>query len=200
MLTITALFDDYTDAAAAVRELEAAGLPPSDIAIVANDAHGRHAAGKAAHVGQEAEVGLEVGATVGGVGGLLAGLGLLAIPGLGPVVAAGWLAATIVGAVGGGVIGAAAGGLVGALTSAGVSEEDAHAYAEGVRRGGTLVTVRVADPMASSTRDILTTRQSVDMAARRAAYRQEGWLRFDESSPIYNADQVSAEQARYRRM
>ena len=57
---------------------------------------------------------------------------MLAIPGLGPVVAAGWLASTLVGAG----IGAAAGGLTGSLTDVGVSHEDAYAYAEGVRRGG----------------------------------------------------------------
>ena len=78
---------------------------------------------------------------VSGTAGLLAGLGLLAIPGLGPVVAAGWLAATAVGAA----AGAATGGVVGALTEAGVSREDADSYAEGVRRGGTLVSARVAD-------------------------------------------------------
>jgi hypothetical protein len=65
---------------------------------------------------------------VGGAVGLLAGLGLLAIPGIGPVVAAGWLVSTAAGAAAGG----ATGGLIGALTQAGVSEEDAHVYAEGV--------------------------------------------------------------------
>jgi hypothetical protein len=78
---------------------------------------------------------------VGGGAGLLAGLGLLAIPGLGPVVAAGWLASTALGAV----VGGTAGGLIGALTAAGVSKEDAQVYAEGIRRGGTLVTARVPD-------------------------------------------------------
>ena len=73
---------------------------------------------------------------------LLAGLGLLAIPGVGPVVAAGWLVATAAGAAAGGLTG----GIVGALTQAGVSDEDAQVYAEGVRRGGTLVTARVNDP------------------------------------------------------
>ena len=72
---------------------------------------------------------------------MLAGLGLLAIPGLGPVVAAGWLASTALGAA----VGGAAGGLIGALTAAGVSKEDADIYAEGIRRGGTLVTARVPD-------------------------------------------------------
>ena len=79
--------------------------------------------------------GAGIGATAGGVVGLLTGLGLLAIPGVGPVVAAGWLVATAAGAA----VGGTAGGIIGALTQAGTSEEDAYIYAEGVRRGGTLV-------------------------------------------------------------
>jgi hypothetical protein len=68
-----------------------------------------------------------VGAVVGGAAGLLAGIGLMAIPGVGPVVAAGWLVATLTGAAAGG----ATGGIIGALTQAGVSKEDADVYAEG---------------------------------------------------------------------
>ncbi|MGF6178734.1 hypothetical protein ABIE33_007054 [Ensifer sp. 4252] len=60
----------------------------------------------------------------------------MASPGVGPVVAAGWLAATAAGAI----AGSAVGGIIGALTDSGVPEEDAHVYAEGVRRGETLVT------------------------------------------------------------
>ncbi len=56
----------------------------------------------------------------------------MAIPGLGPVVAAGWLVSTA--ALG--VVGGMTGGIIGALTRSGVDEDDAHAYAEGVRRGG----------------------------------------------------------------
>ena len=78
-------------------------------------------------------------------GGLLAGLGLLAIPGLGPIVAAGWLAATAVGAGIGAAGGAATGSLVGALKNSGHTEEDANVYSEGVRRGGTLVSAKVQD-------------------------------------------------------
>ena len=77
----------------------------------------------------------------GGIIGLLTGLGLMAIPGVGPVVAAGWLASTAAGVAAGG----AAGGIIGALTQTGASEEDASAYAEGIRRGGTLVSARVPD-------------------------------------------------------
>ena len=107
--------------------------------------------------GSGAAAGASVGAALGGGAGLLAGLGLLAIPGLGPVVAAGWLAATAVGAVAGG----AAGGLVGSLTSAGVNPEHAEIYAEGVRRGGSIVTARVDDTLAPRAESLLSDRGAI---------------------------------------
>src|SRR5436190_20122400 len=156
MITISRLYDNYDDAARAVSGLERAGLPHRDISIVANNAEGWYARGRTT-VRQSGKVdrdldgvddraegaaaGAGIGATAGGVAGLLAGLGLLAIPGIGPVVAAGWLASTAVVAAVGGTVG----GIVGALTEAGVSAEDAHVYAEGLRRGGTLLTVRIPE-------------------------------------------------------
>jgi len=80
-----------------------------------------------------------------------AGLGSLAIPGVGPIVAAGWLIATLTGAG----VGAAAGGLLGSLTGAGVDEADAKGYADHVGRGGTLVTVRASDQDAAQVEHIL---------------------------------------------
>ena len=206
--TITGLFDHYTDAERAVRDLEAAGVPHGDISVVANNARGDHGVGRrtageptADAAADDAGKGAGVGAVLGGAGGLLAGLGLLAIPGLGPVVAAGWLASAAVGALAGGAVGAAAGGLVGALTHAGVPEDDAHAYAEGVRRGGTLVTARVADNLAPGVRGILSDETgTVDIRGRRETYRQEGWTRFDDAAPAYTAEQVDAERARYGRV
>ena len=199
--TLTGLFDQYDDARRAVQDLEAAGVPHRDVSIVANNAAGTHSGNAAAsEAGEEAGKGAGIGAAVGGVGGLLAGLGLLAIPGLGPVVAAGWLASAAVGALGGAAIGGAAGGLVGALTHAGVPEEDAHVYAEGVRRGGTLVTAKVEEDLVPTARRILSDDRSVDLTSRRAAYRTEGWDRFDATAPEYSADQVAAEQGRYRRL
>lgn len=146
MKTVTGLFDDYTDASAAVGALESAGIPSKDISIVSNNADKRH--GEQSNAGEDAGKGAGIGAVVGGAGGLLTGLGLMAIPGVGPVVAAGWLAATAAGAVAGAVAGGAAGGLIGAMTGSGVSEDDAHVYAEGLRRGGTLVTAKVDDTLA----------------------------------------------------
>src|SRR6476660_1035735 len=147
-VTISRLYDNYSDAQRAVSRLEAAGVPHSDISIVANNSDNWFSTDRKVDrdrdgVDDRAESagkGAGIGAGVGGTAGLLAGLGLLAIPGLGPVVAAGWLAATAVGAA----AGAATGGIVGAVTEPAVSEEDAHTYAPGVRRGGTLVSAPVA--------------------------------------------------------
>ncbi len=199
--TLTGLFDQYDDARRAVQDLEASGVPHRDISIVANNASGAHRTDAvASDAGEDAGKGAGIGAAVGGVGGLLAGLGLLAIPGLGPVVAAGWLAATAVGAVGGAAIGGATGGLVGALSHAGVPEDDANVYAEGVRRGGTLVTAKVDEDLVTTARRVLNDDRSVDLDSRRTAYRQEGWNGFDAAAPEYSAAEVAAEQERYRRL
>jgi hypothetical protein len=199
--TLTGLFDSYDDARRAVQDLEAAGVPHRDISLVANNARGDHEVNgqrPATAAGEDAGKGAGIGATLGGVGGLLAGLGMVAIPGLGPVVAAGWLAATAAGALGGAVIGGAAGGLVGALTHAGVPEDDAHLYAEGVRRGGTLVTAKVHDDLVPTARAVLTDKSTVDLVRRRALYRVQGWSRFDPAAAPYTADQIEAERRLHR--
>ncbi len=179
--TITRLFDNYSDATAAVRELETLGVPHSDISIVANNIHGEHAGHDHDGVNDHGDVtrGTSTGAVLGGAGGLLAGLGLLAIPGLGPIVAAGWLAATAVGAGIGAAGGAATGSIVGALKNAGHTEEEAHVYSEGVRRGGTLVSAKVADADVVQSEAVLDRNQPVDTAARGDSLPQFrlGWLR-----------------------
>jgi hypothetical protein len=192
--TVSALYDTYDAAHSAVSALEAYGVPNSDISLVANNVDNWHRESNAA---EGAGTGAGVGAAIGGVGGLLTGLGIMAIPGVGPVVAAGWLVATAVGAVVGGAAGAATGGIIGSLTEAGVPETDAHLYAEGVRRGGALVTARVADAQASDANAILQRYQAVDLNARGRLYRDEGWSRFDPAAPAYTSDQVARERARY---
>ncbi|MDA9454485.1 membrane protein, partial [Bradyrhizobium sp. CCBAU 21359] len=100
-VTISRLYDNYSDAERAVTRLEGAGVAHSDISIVANNSDNWYGSrsGKVDRdrdgVDDRAEgagTGAGIGAGLGGAAGLLAGLGLLAIPGLGPVVAAGWLA------------------------------------------------------------------------------------------------------------
>ena len=195
--TITGLFDTYAAATNAVRDLEAAGVSHSDVSIVANNADGTHKAATSDAVTDDAGKGAGIGAAVGGVGGLLTGLGLMAIPGVGPVVAAGWLAATAVGAVAGAAVGGAAGGIVGSLTDAGVPEGHAHVYAEGVRRGGTLVTAKVDDTRVAAAEAVLSRHSAVDASARGKAYRDTGWTRFDPQAPAYTTQQVSDERQRY---
>ncbi len=198
-VTISRLFDRYADAEGAVIALESAGIPNSDISIVSNNSDEWYSSGKKDRdrdgVDDRAESagkGAGIGAGLGGAAGLLAGLGLLAIPGLGPVVAAGWLAATAVGAA----AGAATGGIIGALTEAGVSEEDAHTYAEGVRRGGTLVTARVPDADRAKL-DAILDQSSVNIRDRRAMWQKSGWQRFDPESKPYGVEEVRRERQLY---
>jgi len=196
-VTISRLYDNYNDAQQAVRRLESAGVLNSDISIVANNSDSWFSTDKKVDRDRDgiddraegAGKGAGIGAGVGGAAGLLAGLGLLAIPGLGPVVAAGWLAATAVGAA----AGAATGGIVGALTEAGVSAEDAHSYAEGVRRGGTLVSARVADADRSSLDPILN-ESAINLRDRSAAWQKAGWKSFDPASAPYGAEEVRKER------
>ena len=204
-LTISRLYDDPQAAHRAVMDLEAAGITASDISLVSSNADNWYRGDKKTtrkvdrdHDGVDdraegAGAGAGIGAALGGAAGLLAGLGIMAIPGLGPVVAAGWLAATAVGAVAGG----AAGGIIGALTQAGVPKEEAELYAEGVRRGGTLVTARVPDGDRARCEAIMN-QAAVNIREREQMYRESGWSGFDPSAKPYNAEQVRKERDIYR--
>jgi len=199
--TISRLYDTYADAERAVTRLEGAGVPHSDISIVANNSDNWYGSrsGKVDRdrdgVDDRAEgagTGAGIGAGLGGAAGLLAGLGLLAIPGLGPVVAAGWLASMAVGAA----AGAATGGIVGALTEAGVSRDDASRYAEGVRRGGTLVTAKVPDQDRARL-DALLNEGAVNLQERSAAWQKSGWTDFDAASPPLSPEDIGRERELY---
>lgn len=190
MRTITALFDTYDHAASAVRSLRDAGISSADISIVANNVAGDIRSDDDMEAGEGAAAGAGVGAVAGGGAGLLAGLGTIAIPGIGPVIAGGWLLATAVGALAGAAVGGAAGGLLGALANAGVPEEEAHVYAEGVRRGGTLVSVRADDSRADAVNAILRDAAGVDLDRRRSDYLAEGWNGFDEDAPAHSEQQI----------
>lgn len=203
-VTISRLYNHYGDARAAVRALEAAGVPHRDISILASNADNWYSKDRGDTYpdrdmdgrddrAEGAATGAGVGATVGGLAGLLAGLGIVAIPGVGPVVAAGWLVATLTGAVAGG----ATGGVVGALTQAGVGKDEADVYAEGLRRGGAVVSARVADAGASRLQAVMD-RSAVNVAERASGYRKAGWKSFDTSASPYTAEQVRKERDMFR--
>src|SRR3954471_22167082 len=204
--TITRVYNDYASAEATVQELKDAGLGDSHIGIVASNADGWHnpsggdvdpvhdkdRAGKDER-SEGAATGGGIGAVAGGAAGIAAGLGLIAIPGIGPVVAAGWLAALAAGAVGGGV----AGGLIGALVESGTSKENAEVYAEAVRRGGAIVTAKVSDDDENQFAAIMDHR-CYDVSARATTWRDKGWRGYDPNAPVYSADEVRRERETYR--
>jgi hypothetical protein len=177
MVTISRLYQDYDAGAHVVAELERSGIPHDDISIIANNENGWFDRDGSKRIDRDADgtddrtkgaaTGAGIGATLGGVTGLLAGLGMLAIPGIGPVVAAGWLASTAAMAAAGG----ATGGLIGALTQSGIGEDEAGTYAEGVRRGGSLVTARVPDTDRARFEAIMDRYGTSDPTAVGAAHR-----------------------------
>jgi hypothetical protein len=184
--SVTHLFDDYAQAKTAVTALERAGFSSSEISLVSRYRDD----GTLADNSSGTTKGATVGALAGGGTGLLAALGVIAIPGIGPLVAAGVLATTLVGMAGGTLVG----GLVGALTDYGVNEKDAHVYSEGVRRGGTLVTVRADDARAAEAERILNEQRPVDINARRKHYADAGWSAYDPKAPGYTAEEIRKER------
>ncbi|MGG5823494.1 hypothetical protein [Falsiroseomonas sp. HW251] len=181
--TLVRMFDDHAHAVQAMRELEGAGFTADEVSIMGGKRRDDAMAGNNTST-TEADGGAGTGATLGtvlgGGAGLLAGIGALAIPGLGPIVAAGWLVAALTGAG----AGAAAGGLLGALVGSGVEERDAHVYAEGIRRGGTLVSVRANEERLAQAETILARHQTVDVSARAAEYRAGGWSRYSDDGSL----------------
>jgi uncharacterized membrane protein len=180
MRTVSALFEKYDQVAAAVDGLSDMGVASGDITVISQSkdakARIREAAG--------------LGAAIGGVGGILAGLAVVAIPGLGSVLGVGWLVPVLLGAAAGGV----AGGLIGSLTSAGIDERDAHVYAESVRRGSTLVAARIHDDEAGEALSVLRRCGAIDTNARRSEYEGDGWDGF-VARDIWDED-IGSEDAR----
>lgn len=188
---VVGLFDDRASAGRAVRDLQAMGFGRDDISVALRDRGDQAEINKHLETGDPAGgagVGATGGTLLGGLAGLLVGIGALAIPGIGPVLAIGPLSAAIgTGAAAAGAtalgagIGAAAGGIVGALVGMGVPKEDAEFYAEGVKRGGILVTVRTDDNRADDVSRLMRDAGSIDVDTERRTWRDQGWDRFDES-------------------
>ncbi|HTA44889.1 MAG TPA: general stress protein [Bryobacteraceae bacterium] len=138
----TAAFGIFTSRIAAERCIDmllAAGFRNDDVSVLApdQDATRELATEKNTKAPEGAAAGATSGGVVGGTLGLLAGIGALAIPGVGPLIAAG----PIMGALAGLGVGAAAGGLIGALVGMGIPEYEAKRYEGRVKDGGILVSV-----------------------------------------------------------
>jgi hypothetical protein len=202
LVTVCRLYDSYIDANHVVLALEAAGVPPSETSVISNNSDSWYKANRTANLvplrkddasgegsgkGEGAILGAVIGATAATAASLVT---VLAIPGVGAVVGAGWLA-TMLGSM---AIGGVAGGLLGALSNAGISEQDAQVFVEGVRRGGTLVAARVRQAQLPQVAPLMN-RSAVNLQERGDLYRKIGWQSFDPNAGPYTADQVRSERA-----
>ena len=192
MKTLTKVYERHDVARQVVIELETAGFPSSSISLLAN----KVISDQYTDVSEASEAApvLEWGRQLAAQRAFSRVLACLHIPGVGPVVAAGWLASTVMGAVAGGV----AGGMVGALIDADVPEDHAHVYSEAVRRGGTLLSVRVEDNDVVLARSILDRHGAIDPVHRGGEYRESGWKQFDPAASDFVPEGIEVEQAARR--
>jgi hypothetical protein len=182
MTTAIGLFERTADAERAVDALISRGFNKDDIGIMARDSAVQDYLNAQASAAAKDQTGTGVvgGALLGGMGGLLAGIAALLIPGIGPAVAAGTFASAIGLPLVGAGAGAAAGGLIGALVAADIPEADAHVYAEGVKRGGVLVTVRASEGRLAEAQAIMGEAGAMDIESQRAELQRAGWQSFNE--------------------
>jgi hypothetical protein len=158
--TIIALFESRAAAENAVTAMADAGYSREHVSIVTRDATGST---DVPDIGPRPEVGSGTdagsGAAVGALAGFVGGIVALAIPGIGPILAAGPLAAGIMGAG----IGAAAGGVIGALKEQGVPENDAARFSEAIRHGRAMLTAYVPSEKAEDVADFLDGHGAIDV-------------------------------------
>jgi hypothetical protein len=197
--TVIASFDTLAEADSAARALRAAGFLDNDINIVANDKQRNFASDApqrppqaiaADDAAKGAATGVVAGGALGGAAGLAASLMGLAIPGIGAILAAGPIAAALMGAG----AGAVAGGLIGALVDLGVPETHAEYYAEAVRRGAALVTVRTDASRTDEADEIMRQHGAIDIEERVARWRSTGWKGYDPSDPPWTHDEVERDR------
>ena len=133
---VVGVFDTMEQARSAHQALIDAGRDPEDISLIGRGSPPEYGA-EDTKAGQAAVTGATVGAVLGG----LAGLALLAVPGVGPLLAAGPIASALTGALAGGAMG----GLAGSFAGLGMPTEHARRYEDAVRGGGVVLTANVAD-------------------------------------------------------
>lgn len=165
---IVGVFDNENEASKAIETLQANGIDRDAISVIGKEKDDVTAVtdqtGTKAVEG--AATGAATGGVLGGVAGLLASLGALAIPGIGPILAAGPIVATLTGAA----VGAGAGGLVGGLVGLGIPEEEAREYDAYVQEGKLLVLVDADESRRSFVEDIFHQHHSLNESRYDGAY------------------------------
>jgi uncharacterized membrane protein len=197
--TIISLYDKAEAAQAAVQELVDNDINRQDISLATRE-HQEitdkdtppQQAGDITERTETPGEGAKRGAGVGAGIGALIGLGALTVPGIGAALVGGPLAATLAGVA----VGAAGGGMAGALVELGTTEEEARFYTEGIRQGGTLLTVSIPDEKTSQVVTILNKHDPVNINERMAEWRASGWTGRDVNPEPYSEEDVSRERAR----
>lgn len=206
MKTVIGVFDDYSAAERVVLLLLKQGLAPAeDISVLARDTvrrtHQRTpdlAHDLEEHPGSDpvvtgAGTGSVVVGGVGGVLGVLAGLGAIALPGIGSAIAAGPVLAALAGTTVGAVTGAVGGALVGELARLGVPRLDAHFYAEAIRRDGTLVVVRAPNEAADRVAHVLSLHGALDVDEHRVRFETTDFTEYSPDASPHTGDEIIRE-------
>jgi len=143
-VAVFGIFQTATNAEMAVDQLVAAGYSNGDVSVLMTNAYTTRefAHEKNTKAPEGTAVGVTTGGLVGGTLGLLAGIGALAIPGIGPIIAAGPIMASLAGLG----VGGALGGVIGALAGMGIPEYEAKRYEGRVKDGGVLLSVHCETP------------------------------------------------------
>ena len=178
----TAAFGIYNEANLrnGMETLEREGFRRTDISVLfpANEGNKDFAHEKGTKAPEGAAAGAGTGAVVGGALGWLAGVGTLAIPGVGPFLAAGPIMAALAGAG----VGGTAGGLVGALAGAGIPEYEAKRYEGRIKKGGILLSVHCDNSeWTSKAKDILERTAADDVSSTSEA--SADYARSDKPMP-----------------
>jgi uncharacterized membrane protein len=194
--TVTALYHDFAAAQEVVDDLVSMGFQREQISVVVNNVSGQYDSYVAPATEEDVSTG--EGASFGAVVGGLIGLGAMVIPGIGPVIAAGPLVAALVGAGVGAATGAVTGGLIAGLVDMGIPETEAGYYAEGIRRGGTLVIVNTTEDWVDRVVDVMESHNPIDVEERATEWRTGGWTGFDASAAPYTESQLEADREAYR--
>jgi hypothetical protein len=188
--TVVGLFRDPGEAERVIEELRSAGFEDDAINIVANAESCSVSAPETESHGTLVGKGVLTGAAVGG-----ASLAALAIPGIGPVLALGPVAAGLLGAGLGGI----GGGLLAELKQLGVPEEDAGCLCEAIRRGGTVVAVKATEQDAERAAAILGAHRLVDLDDCREDWAEVGWKGFDPAGEPVSTLATERQTAAQRR-
>lgn len=187
MKTVAAVFPALAEAEHVAGHLRNLGIPSQAIHVAAGNERSRHDEYIRRAQAEETKTAsaAAAGASIGASAGFVAGLAMLVIPGVGPIIAGGVIATVLTG-VG---IGAAGGGLIGAFLNMGISHDEAHLYEEAVRRGKVFVAVQVSEEMEPEAILVMAEHGGRDINDEADAWRASGW-----KHPYPNDSTVTASQ------